>query len=348
MRAVAVLVAVAMCMVVTGCGTHRRDLESKAPMQGAPSQGAGEFATSVVALLDRESSRMNLLSSEALVPLTEAAAATFRQAGSPHAYALIQRFASALLAARVTRAGGSGFFGAGGGSAPVPRITAAAGLALARAYSVTGNSVYMDAAREAANDVTSRALGWVASPPGDGAREAGNKGPNIAMTANAALLLKRAGAYGDSRLVAKSRAAFSTIFTSQAAVGRCYADVGGRRPMSLSEWGMTLFDLSSDGSKESLGILAAGMPGLYANAFDAHGQLLQNGQTKAQPLGVAMTLRALASWEETSLADKAFEKVVELRRADGTVSLAEPDDDVSQSYFALAFAQRLAGPVHGE
>jgi hypothetical protein len=168
------------------------------------------------------------------------------------------------------------------------------------------------------------------------------------MTANAALLLKRAGAYGDPGLVAKSRAAFSRVFTSQAAVGRWYANVGSRQPMSLSEWGTTLFDLSSDGSKESLGILGAGMPGLYANAFDARGELLQNIQTTGQPLGIALTLRALASWEETSLADKAFERIIERRRGDGTVSLAEPDDDVSQSYFALAFAQRLAGPVPGE
>jgi hypothetical protein len=118
--------------------------------------------------------------------------------------------------------------------------------------------------------------------------------------------------------------------------------------MSLSEWATTLFDLSSDGTKESLGILGGGVPGIFANAFDAGGQLLENGQTQGQPVGVALTLRALAGWEEPSLADKAFNRIIKFRRRDGTLGLAGPDDAVSQSYFALAFAQRLAGPVHGE
>src|SRR5205807_1947144 len=133
-----------------------------------------------------------------------------------------------------------------------------------------------------------------------------------------------------------------TIYESQAAVGRWYADVGARLPMSLDEWGTTLFDLIADGSKESLGIVGAGVPAIYRNAFGAGGEVLVNVQTTGEPTGVAIALRALAAYEEVSLADRVLASLMKAIRSDGTITLAAPDDTEAQAYFALAFAQRLA------
>jgi len=347
MRALpAALVALSVCAVMTACSTHRTDLEREAPAQSLPALSRDELATLAIPLLEREASRANLLSSDALAPLTEAASIAFARTGSTRAFALIRQFANGLLAAEVVRNGVSGFFN--GSSEAVPRagITALSGLALENAYGVTRESAYRAAALAAANDVTAPALGWLSTSRGDGVRAApSDRGPNIAMTANAALLLKRAGELGAQGLFAKYRAAMRTIYSSQAAVGRWYANVGGRSPMSLGEWGTTLFALSADGSKESLGIVGAGVPALFANAFGADGQLLKNGMTNGQPTGVALALRALTAYEDSTLAEKAFGKLITLRRPDGTISLAGSQDSVSQADFALAFAQLFAGRV---
>ena len=343
----ATLLVLATCAALTGCSTHRKDLEREAPPQSLPAQNTSELATVAISLLDSEASRMDLLPSDALAPLTEAASIAFKQTGASRAFTLTRQFANGLLAARVTRGGTSGFFSVSSGSVPQAQVTALSAFALADAYGVTGDRRYRDAALAAAIDVTTPALGWVSSPRGAGVTSApGNQRPNIAMTANAALLLKRAGELGDPSLFAKYRAAMRTIYSSQAAVGRWYANVGGRGPMSLGEWGTTLFDLSADGSKESLGILGAGVPALYADAFGAGGQLLKNILTEGQPTGVALALRALAAYDDRSLANRAFGNLIDLRRPDGTISLAAPDDLVSQAYFALAFAQWLPGPPY--
>jgi hypothetical protein len=348
MRAtVAALLASVVCAGLSGCSTHRRNLESNAPPQGVPAQSSGELASVALSLIDRASRRANLLSSEALAPLTEAAALTFGRTGSIKAYTSTQTFANALLGARVKRGAVSGFFAARNAAAPSARLTAIAGLALARAFAATRNPPYARAAREAAIAVTSRALGWTKASAGEGVRAASGQGPNIAMTANAALLLKRAGALGVAGLEPKSRAAFRTIYLSQAAVGSWYATVGRKIPMSLAEWGSTLYDLSADGSTPSLGVLGAGMPHLYANVFGRRGQLLRERQASRSPVGIAIALRALAAWEATGLAEEAFGQMLKLRRPDGTITVAASDDTISQAYFALAFAQRLAGPAHG-
>lgn len=339
----AALLALAICAVLTGCSTHRKELDREAPPESSPTQSTGEVASVAISLLESEASRINVLSSEALAPLTEAASIAFKRTGSTRAFALIRQFAKGLLAARVTRDGVSGFFSASSGAAPRAQITALSGLALADAYGDTRESEYRAAVLAAASDVTSPALGWVSSPVGVGVAAAhGGRRPNVAMTANAALLLKRAGELGAPGAFAKYRAALRTVYSSQAAVGRWYANVGEHTPMSLGEWGTTLFDLSADGSKESLGIVGGGVPALYANAFAADGQLLQNSETVDQPSGVALALRALAAYQERGLADNALGKIIEHRRRDGTIILAESDDAVSQAYFALAFAQLLA------
>jgi hypothetical protein len=334
-----------MCFALTGCSTHRKELEREAAPEGSPTRSTGEVANMTISLLESEASRMDVLSSEALAPLTEAASIAFKRTGSTRAFALTRQFANGLLAATVTRGGVSGFFGPSGCSAPQAGITALSGLALADAYNVTRESSYREAALAAAQDVIAPALGWVSSPAGVGvASSPGAHRPNVAMTANAALLLKRAGELGAPGGFAKYHAALHTVYASQAAVGRWYVNVGGHLPMSLGEWGTTLFDLSADGSKESLGILGGGVPALYDNTFEADGQLLENSETEGQPTDVALALRALAGYGETGLADNAFGALVERRRRDGTISLAASDDTVSQAYFALAFAQWLAGP----
>jgi hypothetical protein len=339
----AALLALVMCAALTGCSTHRKELVREAPPEGL-TQSTGEVASVAISLLESEASRTNVLSSEALAPLTEAASIAFKRTGSTRSFALIRQFAKSLLAARVTRDGVSGFFSASSEGAPRAQITALAGLALADAYSDTRDSEYRVAALVAASDVTSPALGWVSSHVGVGVSAApGEHRPNVALTANAALLLKRAGELGAPGALAKYRAALHTVYSSQAAVGRWYATVGGHTPMSLGEWAMTLFDLSADGSKESLDILGGGMPALYVNAFEADGQLLQNSETDGQPTGVALALRALAGYQDGSLADAAFDKLTERRRPNGTIDLAATDDAESQAYFAVAYAQLLAG-----
>jgi hypothetical protein len=340
----AALLALAICVALMGCSTHRKELDREAPPESSPAQSTGEVASAAISLLESEASRMNVLSSEALAPLTEAASIAFKRTGSIRDFALIRKFTKGLLAARVTRDGVSGFFSASSGAAPRAQITALSGLALADAYGDTRESEYRVAALAAASDVTSPALGWISSSVGVGvAAKPGGRRPNVAMTATAALLLKRAGELGAPGAFAKYRAALRTVYSSQAAVGRWYGNVGGHTPMSLGEWGTTLFALSADGSKESLGVAGGGVPALYANTFEADGQLRKNSATDSQPTGVALALRALAAYPDSSLADAAFDKLAERRRPDGTIGLAAADDTVSQAYFALAFAQLLAG-----
>jgi hypothetical protein len=343
MKALAALLALFTCAALAGCSTHRKELDREAPPESSSALSSGEVASVTVSLLEGEASRIDVLSSEALAPLTEAASIAFRRTGSTRVFALIHQFAEGLLAARVTRNGVSGFFSASSAAAPQAQVTAVSGLALADAYDDTHEPEYRLAALAAASDVTSPALGWVSSPLGVGvAAPAGGRRPNIAMTANAALLLKRAGELGASGTFVEYRTALHTIYSSQAAVGRWYATVGGHTPMSLGEWGTTLFDLSADGSKESLGIVGGGVPALYASAFEADGRLRQNSETEGQPTGVALALRALAAYQVASLAEPAFGMLTEGRRPDGTISLAASDDAESQAYFALAYAQLLA------
>jgi hypothetical protein len=343
------LAALSVCTVLGACSTHRRDLESQAPPRGAPSQSEPDAARIAMTLLRNQAARSDLASSEAVAPLTEAACILFRKTGSARAYNLVELLASTLIASQVSRGGVSGFFGKSTHSLPSAAATAAAGLALAEAYAVTRQPTYREAVLAAAADITNPALGWISSASGVGVRlPHRTAGPNIALTANAAILLKRAAALGDAEAAVKSEAALRTIYSSQAAVGRWYADVGGHLPMSLDEWGATLFDLIADGSRESLGILGGGVSAIYANAFGAEGEILNNIQTAGKPRGVAIALRALAAYEVPSLADRVFANVGKLVRRDGTVSLASSDDAESQADFALAFAQRLSGHTQGE
>ncbi len=332
------------CVALTACSTHRADLQSQAPPEGAPAQTTSELADASISLLRSEATHIDLLSSEALAPLTTAAALTFKRTGSTYAYALTQQFANDLLRAQVTRAGVTGFFGAGKGSGLSPAATTGAGLALTEAYAATQNPSYRTAALAAAAAVSNPALGWISSPGGTtGVRESPAEGPNIALSANAALLLQRAGALGAPGLEAESRAALRTVYSSQAAVGRWYASVGGREPMSLAEWASTLFDLVADGSKDSAGIAGGGVPAMYNGTFDARGEVAKNDLTSGQPDGVALALRTLAAYGEAGLTEPVFASILASRRSDGTVRLAPANDVLSQADFALAFAQRLSG-----
>jgi hypothetical protein len=338
----------AVCVLLTACSTHREGLASEAPPQGAPTLSTTELAAIAMSTLESQAPHINLLSSEALAPLTSAAAIIFKRTGSPRALTLTNQFANDLLDAQFRQSGVAGFFGASTGVEPTAQITAVAGLGLVDAYAATHDLRYRNAAIKAAMDVTSPALGWVASSRGTGVRqEPRAKGLDIAMTANAALLLKRTGELGHPSLLVKARAALRTIYASQAALGRWYATTGTHRPMSLSDWGTTLYVLLADGSKESLGIAGAGIPAFYHLSFNSAGRLMKNQLTENQPVGVALDLRALAASGEGSLADNAFGEIIMLRRRDGTISLAPSADAVGQAYFALAFARRLAGPGPG-
>jgi hypothetical protein len=342
--AAAVLCALVVCVALSACSTHRADLESQVPPQGLPARSTGEITDMAMSLLESERGHLDVLSAEALAPLTSAAAIVYRRTGSSRAFSLDRQFANGLLESRVKRSGVSGFLSTSTGSAAEAQITAISGLALVDAYRATGENRYKNAALGAANDVTNPALGWISSSGDVGIRNGGaNSGLSVAMTANAALLLERAGQLGNPGMLAKSRAAFHTVYASQAAVGRWYANVGGRSPMNLSEWASTLYDLLADGSKESLGIAGGGVPALDDAAFGRNGQLLRNDLTNGEPVGVAMSLRMLAASPEVSQTDEALGRLADLRRHDGTVSLARADDVTTQAYFALAFAQWSAG-----
>ena len=342
-QTLAACAALISCVTLAACSTHRADLESQAPPQGSPAPSTSQLASATVSLLRSQAAHADLLSSEALAPLTAAAAITFKRTGSAYAFALTKQFANDLLGAQVTRGGVTGFFGATNGSGLSPAATADAGLALAEAYAATQDASYRAAAFAAAFAASSPALGWVSSARGAGVREPHATGPNIALSANAALLLERASALGAPGLRSRSVAALRTVYSSQAALGRWYATVGGHQPMSLAEWATTLFDLVANGSKESAGIAGGGVPAMYDGAFSSRGEVAQNELTTGNPAGVALALRTLAAYGQGGLTEDSFASILALRRSDGTVSLAPADDAVSQADYALAFAQRLAG-----
>ena len=345
-RLASVAVAVALVCLLSSCGTHRRELESQVPPQGRSPTSTAQLARDTLAILERGAGQLATLSSDSLIPLTEAASLVSRRTGSIRAHSLVHEFADALLRARVTRAKVTGYYDAESAGLPRARATAEAGLALSEAYAATGERAYADATTAAAADIRNPALGWVSAAASSGVRLSPRGRVNVSATADAALLLKRAATLGEREAGASSQAALRTIYTSQAAVGRWYAEIGTHRPMTLGEWARTLFDLQADGSPTSVGITGGGMPALFEASFGTGGQGPGGYSiTASAPSDVALAARALAAFGEGASSEAAFRGLLGLRRDDGTIRLAASEDLVSQSNFALAFAQRLAGPA---
>jgi hypothetical protein len=253
---------------------------------------------------------------------------------------LASRYADQLLEARTTRDGVTGFFGAKTDGRPGAEITALAAEALMDVYRLTRERRYRRAAVEATRAVTSELLRWKRTDEGFGVSRLGRKTANVALTANATLVLRKADQLLDLPVRDEWRGAMRTVTEAQAAVGRWPSNVGGTMPMTLGEWARTLHMLLNVDAGEAEGIAGGGVDGMWQAAFTQSGAVGRNALTTHQPTNVAMALRVFAEYGDPRYADRAFPRVMEQLRRDGAMSGAGLSDPVAQANFALAFAER--------
>jgi hypothetical protein len=333
--------------LLTGCTTHREDLDPSSASRVAATADERKTALEAVRrLLGFRPGTIDQMSTEALAAATSAAALATSASADRDLATISRQYADALLRREAGRAGLSGFARAAAADTPDAAVTGLAALALLDAAEATGDARYESAARNAAQAVTDPRFGWVeardhvgvAVPADEVATAARRTGArrriSIALTATAWWLLRRTGDVLDA---GRAR---DTVLGNQAAVGRWYAILGTRVPMGLTDWATTLNAVIADPSRQSQGVLGAGVPAIYAAAFESDGAVAERRQD-ADAQGVALALGVVAQYADWSYAARAFPAITDEMRPDGRIDLGA-DMPTAQAYFALAFARRLA------
>lgn len=341
MRRLLLVASTVLAAALVGCTTHRPDLAETGPprpIDRAEALASVNAATSQLLEAPRDS--LNSLPAEALAPLTSAATESYAATGGVGARRLASRYGNQLMEAQTTRNGVTGFFGAGTDGRPGAEMTALAGEALMDLYRLTRERRYRRAAAEAVEAITSERLRWRRTDEGFGVSRPGRQAANVALTANAALVLRRADQLLDLPVRAEWRGALRTVTEAQAAVGRWYSNVGGEAPMSLGSWARTLHMLLNVDTAEAAGIVGGGIDGMWQAAFTPSGAVRRDALTTEQPVDVAMALRVLAEYGDPKYADLAFPRVLEQLGEDVRASDAGFSDPVAQAHLALAFAER--------
>ena len=329
-----VLPAVAFAI---GCNTHEERFEKGAPPRQADRATLRNIST---ALVTRPRAEIEGLAPEELAALVRAATAHFEASSAPGMRQLLRRYADALLGAQVTiPPEGIGFYGRGRPSAVSQVTTLRAGLALLDCYRVTREPRYRRAIRGVARGVTSPAFGWTQTRTGYVIRSGGSRRPSVALSALAAAFLHRAARLGTgTRLQADG--ALGAIESAQAAVGRWYAFIGSKTPMTLEQWATTLGALTEIDDDTARGILGAGVPALASAAFAANGALREGPYTENR-VAVGSTMRVFANYPDERPGRPALFKILESARRDGTVALAKAGDVYAQAMFADALSSEF-------
>lgn len=334
--------ALACAMTAAGCSTHEEKFAKDAPPERPD---AGQLTRASNELVTAPEEELASQPPEALVALTQAAAAQFDATGAPGMRDLVRRYGKYLLRARVSAAqGGVGYYAASDPRRVDVEVTLRAGLALIDAYEVTGDRVFADAIVPLTGAVTSPPFGWTAYRGGAGIVDtrAPKSGVDVAWTALAAAFLSRAASVTDAPTTDLAAQAMRTVDRGQAAVGRWYARLPSGSPMNLHQWATTLEGLQYTESGAAQGILGAGVPALYAGAFRPNGEPRRNRFTKASADALALSYGVLARYRDERLSSAAFPKLVGKLRDDGTVRLAPRSDAEAQALYGYAVAAEVA------
>lgn len=330
-------------LLLAGCSTHEEKFGDATPAR-VPS--AIELRAATDKLLTLGDSSRAQLDPETAAIFTEAASEFATATGAPAARARAARFANLLLLARI---GGAGYYGAADPEKVDMPTTLRAGAAMRKAYEATGKERYRDVAAATPGSILAETSGWRSE---DGKAFLFNS-PNsqrasIAESSLAAGELAAAARELDTGTEAQARAGLRGIADEQVALGRWYSTVGTTRPMSLQQWATTLLGLEAHESKEADGIVAAGLPAMFPNAFTGGGRVVNSDLTKSDPRGVGVAVSALGRSVFTTQASAAQRALLDRARTDGTIDLAPADDLAAQAEYARALAIGLRATVERE
>ncbi|MGH2899180.1 MAG: hypothetical protein ACRDMZ_10945, partial [Solirubrobacteraceae bacterium] len=279
-------------LLLAGCSSHEAKFDGTAPPR-LPALDSVRLTTD--RLIARPAPAIVSLPADALAALTQAAALHAETTGGAGLRTLTTRYADALLRARIHAGGDSGLPAGARADRIDPGTTLRAGLALAEAYRVTRTARYAAAVRGLARTVSTPPFGLLALRRGLVMRETQpGRRRSIALTALAAAFMTAADPFDGRRLRTYASGALRTVADQQPAVGRWYAYVGTRQPMSLEQWGTTLAALARVPADEAQSIVATGVAAMNENAFLADG-VVRAGALTVEPKGIAIALRALAS-----------------------------------------------------
>lgn len=339
-RAAAHVLVTAALAALAGCSSHEERFESQVPpppSRAVTSERLGEAAAEL-ALARRDD--LERLPADAIAPLAQAAAISFRATGAPGMRNLARSYAEVLLDARVPVGDGIAFFGSERPGVADPAVTALAADALVDVYVATREQRFRGALLAAVDALRTRRLGWRARGEVAGVTLPGEEGIDIAATAAAARVLQRAS---DPIVGAPSRAdarrALSLVKAEQVALGRWYARAGSETPMSLQEWATTLFVLAEAGDEEAVGAVGGGFPAMFDLAFTAEGSPEPDGLSDPDGGGAAWAISAAAAFADTGYLERLAGSALEKRRPDGSVGWAPAEAHTAQARFALGFAR---------
>ena len=344
------LATLAVVLFSVGCDTHEDKYEQNIPPPRSKEVADSARATEVSADLVRKyQARIDTLPPDALAPLAQASGLLFETTGAPGMKTAVQRFAAALLDARLPAGTGLGFFSSANPNRPDPETTAIAGNALIDVFRITGDPRYLAAVGDAVAAITSPQLGWTRTQRGFAIKAPGpGHVYSVLLTAEAALFLQRATSVGTAAGSGASAAsAFRFVDANQAAVGRWYLNVGAKAPMTLAPWARTLLSLASTRKVKHQGIVGGGEAAIWAEAFSNEGAPRRTPVVDTRDLGIASALRLFQRFPApTRHADTAYAHVLGRLRSDGTIDLARQSDSATQAYYALAFAERAYALRH--
>ena len=345
MRALATTTIMLTALILAGCSSHEGEFEDRVPPPPDRSGTAAELADAAAQIVLLYRDDIDVLAADALAPLTQASALTFRATGAPGMLITTRRYADVLLRARVPRARGQAFFGSERPNRADAAITARSVDALIDAFLATRDERYREAAISGATALASPSLGMIGAPGGLVLRDPWRRGRgrNVALTAEGARALRRAAdPLMGAPTMQTSDALLAAVEDAQQGLGRWFAFLGKRVPMDMESWATTLFSIASlRGESPVQGIAGAGIPALFRTGFTTTGKPNLRALPDGRGRGVALAISAFDAFTANpTYARLVTARVLESRREDGTVLRVARDDAQGQALYAAALARR--------
>lgn len=345
MRTLTVTICAVAALVVAGCSSHDEKFEDRVPPPPVKSASAEELAASAATIVLRFRGDVDRLPADALAPLTQASALAFRASGAPGLRAVTRQYADGLLRARLPTSRARAFYGRERPDSADAAITARAVDALVDAFLATHEPRYRRAAASGAAALTSPSLGLRRARGGAVFRDPPRRGNrrSVALSAEVARALRRAS---DPLIGARTAAVaddlLGGVVRAQEGLGRWYAFLGTRTPMTLEQWSTTLLAVATSPAKGPAGgVAGAGIPALFGTGFSQQGA--PNPQALPDPSGRGAPL-AISAFDafpaEPKYALLVTQRTLERLRKDGTVDSAGARNAELQALYATGLARR--------
>lgn len=329
MRLAGSVALLSSALLLVACSTHEPRFEAMAPPQPTD---ADAVRTTAERLVKRPAERLASAAPDVLAPLTQAAAILLRSTGGTGVRTLTRRYGDALLEGQVRENGVRGFYAGARTQEISLSTTLRAGIALTWAYRATGDERYASAVRAVASGARRPAFGLVRHRDGYAMRAKQRpRRLSVALSALAAEFFTACSELPGTAVGTFARGSLKTVVSSQAALGRWFAVVGGRTPMTLEQWGLTLTSLAALPSPEARGIAGAGVTALADAAFMDDGDVRAGTLTGNGQKDIAHALQALATDPTQRRTEKAF--AMNARRL-----VSAPESPAVSAELALAFA----------